>query len=280
MSFPQYDPHMSVVSSERLLPFGSMLRRWRQHRRLSQLEFAEAADSSARHLSYLETGRAKPSREMVLRLAECLDVPLRDRNRMLLSAGFAPAFEEHPLHDLTSARLAIEQVINAHRPYPAFAVDRHWDIVLSNRVLPQLYVDVASPLLIPPVNVVRLMLHPDGMASRIVNLGQWRRHIISVLQHQIEARAEPGVRALLDEVISYPYTSLGEERNASEGEYRFATPLQIRTDLGTISFISTTTVFGTPTEVTLSELALEMLFPADAETVERVGLLSKDNPHV
>ncbi len=254
-----------------------MLRRWRQHRRLSQLEFADAADSSARHLSYLETGRAKPSREMVLRLAECLDIPLRDRNRMLLSAGFAPAFEERPLDDLESARHAIEQIINAHRPYPAFAIDRHWNIILSNRVLPQLYVDVAPRLLIPPVNVVRLMLHPEGMASRIVNLGQWRRHITSVLLHQIEARAEPGVRLLLDEVTSYAHVSIGEEMRGSEGEHRFATPLQIRTDIGTISFLSTTTVFGTPTEVTLSELALEMLFPADAETVERVGLLSKDD---
>jgi transcriptional regulator with XRE-family HTH domain len=268
---PQTDAHQA--------PFGVLLRRWRQRRRLTQMDFANAANSSTRHLSYLETGRAQPSREMVIRLAEHLEVPLRERNVLLLSAGFAPAYLERSFEELASARHAIEQVVQAHKPYPAFAVDRHWNIVLSNRVLPTLYVDVSAELLRPPVNVVRLVLHPHGMAPRIVNYSEWRWHVIAVLRQQIEARAEPGVQALLEEIIGYPVIAGAAVVDVDEGSRRFATPLKIATDEGVLSFLSTTTVFGTPNDVTLSELALEMLFPADPETVAIVRKLSA-NDHV
>ena len=178
-------------------PFGVLLRRWRLRRRMTQMDLASIANSSTRHLSYLETGRAQPSREMVMRLAEDLDIPLRERNLLLLSAGFAPAFQERSLSELASVRKAIEQILEAHKPYPAFAVDRHWNIVLSNGAIPRLYVDVSPELLQPPVNAIRLTLHPSGLAPRIVNFAEWRQHVITMLRQQSEARADSGVQALL-----------------------------------------------------------------------------------
>jgi len=255
--------------------FGVVLRRWRERRRMTQMDLAFAANASTRHLSYLETGRAQPSREMVMRLGEYLDLPLRERNTLLLAAGFAPAFQERPLAELSAAREAIAQVLDAHKPYPAFAVDRHWNIVLSNRVLPQLYVDVAPELLRPPVNSVRLTLHPQAMAPRIVNLAEWRNHVIAELRHQLDARADAGTQALLTEVMSYPTPPGAAAIEPEEGAERYATPLKIRTEAGVVSFLSTITVFGTPTDVTLSELALEMLFPADSRTVAIVGAMTK-----
>jgi transcriptional regulator with XRE-family HTH domain len=255
------------------LPFGMLLRRWRQRRRMTQMELASAANSSMRHLSYLETGRSQPSREMIMRLAEDLEVPLRERNTLLLSAGFAPSFQERSLDELSSARQAIEQILQAHKPFPAFAIDRRWNIVLSNRAIPQLYVDVAPELMAPPVNAVRLMLHPLGMAPRILNFLEWRDHIITVLRRQIDASADDGVQALLAEVVAYPLQSSAVATATTEGPQRYATPLRIATEAGTLSFLNTTTIFGTPTDVTLSELALELLFPADAETREAVSKL-------
>lgn len=260
--------------SNQQLPFGVLLRRWRERRRMTQMDLASAASSSTRHLSYLETGRAQPSREMVMRLTERLDVPLREANALLLSAGFAPAFRERSFSELPSARRAIEQILEAHKPYPAFAVDRHWNIVLSNRAIPQLYVDVAPELLRPPVNAIRLTLHPAGMASKIVNHSEWRGHLIDVLRRQFEATADPGVQRLLAEILAYPAPSGAAGLEAAAGPQRFATPLQIATSAGVASFLSTVTIFGTPTDVTLSELALEMLFPADTETISIVGALS------
>jgi len=263
------------------LPFGVLLRRWRERRRLTQMDVAAAANSSTRHLSYLETGRAQPSREMVLRLAEELDVPLRERNVLLLAAGFAPAFQERSFAELTAARQAIEQILDAHKPYPAFAVDRHWDIVLSNRAIPQLYVDVAPDLLRRPVNAIRLTLHPRGLASRIVNLAEWRAHVITLLRQQAEATADAGLQALLAEILAYPSPGAGAAVEIGEGSQRYATPLRIATNRGTVSFLNTITIFGTPTDVTLSELALEMLFPADAETVAIVrALAAEESPPV
>jgi transcriptional regulator with XRE-family HTH domain len=249
------------------LPFGVLLRRWRQSRRMTQEGLALAANSSTRHLSYLETGRAQPSRDMVLRLAEHLQVPLRDQNTLLLAAGFAPAFVERPLAELEAAKLAIDNVLQAHKPYSAFALDRHWKVVLSNSALPQLYEGCSADLLRKPINAVRLILHPLGLGPRIVNFVEWRTHTVTVLRQQMERRPDPVVQALLAEVMSYPAPSAGVAPVASEGPQRYATPLQIATRLGIVSFLNTTTIFGTPTDVTLSELALEMLFPADDVTI-------------
>src|SRR5689334_7353700 len=165
------------------LPFGVLLRRWRERRRMTQADLAYAAESSTRHLSCLETGKAQPSREMIARLAEYLEIPLRDQNTLLLAAGFAPAFQERSLAALEAAKTAIEAILKAHKPYPAFAVDRHWNVVMSNSALPQLYEGCSAELMTPPVNAVRLTLHPAGMGPRIVNYGAWRAHVLSVLRH-------------------------------------------------------------------------------------------------
>jgi len=252
------------------LPFGVLLRRCRERRRMTQTDLALAAGSSTRHLSCLETGKSQPSREMIARLGQYLDIPLRDQNMLLLAAGFAPAFPERALAELEAAKTAIDSVLNAHKPYPAFAVDRHWNVVLSNAALPQLYEGCSAERLRSPINAMRLILHPDGMGPRIVNFGEWRAHSLSVLRQQIEARADPVIHALHAEIAAYPAPPNAQPPAGFEASQRLATPLRIATRLGTVSFLNTVTVFGTPNDVTLAELALEMLFPADAATVEIV----------
>lgn len=256
-------------------PVGELLRHWRQRRRLSQLDLAGDADVSTRHLSYVETGRSVPSREMVLRLAERLDVPLRERNRLLTAAGYAPMFAERRLDDpaFAAARQAIELVLKGHEPYPALAVDRHWTLVSHNRMLPLLLDGLPAELMQPPVNVLRLSLHPQGIAPRIVNLAQWRAHLFARLRQQIDASGDPVLAALLEELSTYP--AAAETHPAPRTpDTAVAVPLQIASASGTLSFISTTTVFGTPVDITLSELALETFFPADdatAQALRRLG---------
>ena len=235
---------------------------------MTQGDLAYAAESSTRHLSCLETGKAQPSREMIGRLAEYLEIPLRDQNTLMLAAGFAPAFQERSLAALEAAKTAIDAILKAHQPYPAFAVDRHWNIIASNSALPQLYEGCSPDLMRPPVNAMRLTLHPAGMAPRIANYAAWRTHTLTVLRQQIDARADPVTQALFAEVSSYLPPPRPEPSASPETSERFATPLKIATRFGTMSFLSTVTVFGTPNDVTLSELALEMLFPADEGTVE------------
>jgi transcriptional regulator with XRE-family HTH domain len=255
------------MHSSASLPVGVLLREWRQRRHLSQLDLAGDAEVSTRHLSYVETGRALPSREMVLRLADRLEVPLRERNRLLTAAGYAPMFAERRLDDpaLQSARQAIELVLRGHEPYPALAVDRHWTMLSHNRAVPPLLQGVDPELLKPPLNVLRLSLHPNGLAPRIVNLRQWRAHIFARLHQQVTASADPVLAALEEELRAYP-SPMGEHDDDIEASV--IVPLVLATPMGTLSFISTTTVFGTPVEITLSELALETFFPADAKTGE------------
>jgi hypothetical protein len=213
-----------------------------------------------------ETGRSQPSRQMIGRLAELLDVPLRERNMLLLAAGFAPAFRESSIDALEAARAAMDRVLQAHKPYPAFAVDRHWHVVLSNGALPQLYEGCSEELMRPPVNAMRLVLHPAGMGPRILNYGAWRAYSLSVLRHQSEANSDSILRGLAAEVASYPVPPGLDSEASFEGSERLATPLRIATRLGEMSFLNTLTVFGTANDVTLAELALEMLFPADDQT--------------
>lgn len=259
---------------------GELLRHWRQRRRLSQLDLAGDAEISTRHLSFLETGRARPSREMLLRLAEWLDVPLRERNTMLLAAGYAPVFPERPLADpsMETARRAIQRVLTAHEPYPAMAVDRHWTLVMANAVVPQLMAGVEeASLLQPPVNVLRLSLHPKGIAPRILNLEQWRSHLLTRLHRQIEVSGDPMLKALFDELRDYPVGESGRAGNAEAAEHDLAgiaVPLQLAIPGGRLSLISTTTVFGTPVDLTLAELALETFFPADEVSAEALRRLS------
>jgi transcriptional regulator with XRE-family HTH domain len=247
-------------------PVGDLLREWRQRRRMSQLHFAVEAEISSKHLSFLETGRSQPSREMVLHLAELLEVPLRERNSLLVAAGFAPMFKEHALDDpeLQPAREAIELVLRGHEPYPAVAVDRHWSLVAANNAANSFLAGVAPALLAPPLNVLRVSLHPDGLAPRIVNLGEWRAHLLSRLRRQIEVSGDGVLTELLKELSAYPAPAHAAEPATSV--VPFAVPFRLATDAGVLSFISTTTVFGTPVDVTLSELALESFFPADPGT--------------
>jgi transcriptional regulator with XRE-family HTH domain len=259
-------------------PFGAHLRHWRQHRRLSQLDLANEAQVSTRHLSYVETGRAEPSREMVLRLAERLDVPLRERNALLVAAGYAPMYRQRSLDDpaLAAARRAVDLVLKGHEPFPALAVDRHWNLVAHNALVPLLMAGAAPALVAPPVNVLRLSLHPDGLAPRIANLAQWRAHLLERLQQQIAATGDAALRTLHDELAAYPMPHVGHDTPAASGDLGgVVVPFQLVTPDGVLSFISTTTIFGTPVDVTLQELAVESFFPADARTAAALAALAR-----
>lgn len=258
----------SVASST----VGELLRGWRRRRRLSQLELALAAEVSQRHLSFLESGRAAPSREMVLRLAESLAIPLRERNVLLAAAGFAPVYPERALDDpnLGAARRAVELILEGHMPHPALAIDRHWHLVSANRAVAPLLAGADEKLLTPPVNVLRLSLHPDGLASRIGNFRQWRAHILDRLGQQIDASGDAGLTGLLEELKGYPVPPGARPYRpcAEDSLGGIAVPLEYMMEKGTLRFLSTTTVFGTALDISLSELAIETFFPADAETAE------------
>jgi transcriptional regulator with XRE-family HTH domain len=262
-------------------PVGGLLRIWRERRRLSQLELAGAADISARHVSFLETGRSVPSRAMLLRLAERLEVPLRERNALLLSAGYAPMYSERRLDDpaLRQARAAVDLVIAGHSPYPALAVDRHWTMVSANAPVNLLLAGVDPRLLQPPVNALRLSLHPDGLGPRVENYTQWRTHVLMRLRQQIAATADPILIELLAELEAYPLISKsdGDAKSTDEVDYGgVVVPFRLRTEFGVLSFFSTTTVFGTPLDVTLAELAIESFFPADPQTTETLNRIARE----
>jgi transcriptional regulator with XRE-family HTH domain len=259
----------SMISSAR--PVGELLREWRERRRMTQLHLACEAEISTRHLSFLETGRSSPSREMILHLAEQLNIPLRERNGLLLAAGFAPAFQERSLNNeaLQPALRAINLVLTGHEPYPALAIDRHWTLVASNNSLAPLLAGVEASLLQPPVNVLRLALHPRGLAPRVANFSEWRSHLLERLRRQIEVSADSVLEELLIEIRGYPVPPEAARSKPVKDEYAgVVTPLQLITEHGMLSFFSTTTVFGTPVDITLSELALESFFPADITTGE------------
>jgi transcriptional regulator with XRE-family HTH domain len=268
-------PARGAVPSARR-SFGELLREWRQRRRMSQLDLAAEAEVSTRHLSFVETGRSQPSREMVLRLSERLDVPLRERNALLTAAGYAPLYRERPLADpaLAAARAAVERVLTGLEPCPAFAVDRHWQMVAHNRLVPPLLEGVASELLAPPVNVMRLSLHPQGLAPRIVNLAQWRAHLVVRLHQQIEASADATLQELLRELLDYPAPAAAAHAH-DHGSDAIVVPLQLATPAGVLAFFGTTTIFGTPVDVTLSELAIESLLPADAATAQALRRIAE-----
>ncbi|MCC8934247.1 helix-turn-helix domain-containing protein [Rhizobium sp. 'Codium 1'] len=257
---------------------GDFLREWRQRRHLSQLDLALDANISQRHLSFIESGRASPSREMLLRLTERLAIPLRERNPILVAAGFAPIYLQRSLDEpaLAVARQTVDLILKGHEPHPALAVDRHWTLVAANGALELLLTAVRDPeLLRPPVNVLRLSLHPSGLAPDIVNFGQWRHHLLDRLQQQIAASGDPVLRALRHEFQDLPHPEAQVAGGSSPigDKADFAVPLQLRTKVGVLSFLSTTTVFGSPVDITLSELAIESFFPADPPTAERLKCL-------
>jgi transcriptional regulator with XRE-family HTH domain len=251
---------------------GEHLREWRQRRRLSQLDLAGDAEISARHLSFVETGRAAPSRDMVLKLAERLNVPLRERNVLLVAAGFAPAFPQRPLDDpaLKSARAAIDLVLRAHEPNPALAYDRHWNLVSANRMVMPLLKGVPQRLLGQPINILRLAFHPEALAARTVNLAEWCGHLLERLHRQCEMTADPELVRLYHELKAYPIPA----RSAPLPADNVAIPFKLRFGRDVLSFMSATMIFGTPVDVTLSELALETFFPADEFTAERMRMIA------
>jgi transcriptional regulator with XRE-family HTH domain len=244
---------------------GNLVRVWRERRRLSQLALAAEAEISQRHLSFIESGRATPSRSMVLRLAEHLEVPLRDRNALLLSAGYAPHYPERGLDDpaLAAARAAVERVLAAHEPYPALAIDRRWNVAAANPAAARLLAPIDPDLARPPVNVIRASLHPRGLATRIVNLCAWRAHLLERLRRQASLTRDPEIVALLAEVSAYPGPQAAAPNDPAD---EIVVPLRLRTHDGVLSMLSTVTVFGTPVEVTLSELSIEAFYPADPAT--------------
>ncbi|HEY3058460.1 MAG TPA: helix-turn-helix transcriptional regulator [Chloroflexota bacterium] len=251
---------------------GERLRQWREHRRLSQLDLALLAEISTRHLSFVETGRASPSRDMVLRLADQLEVPLRDRNELLLSAGFAPTYAETPVDSphMAAVRDAIRQVLTGHEPYPAVVVDRHWNLVEANRSVGFFMDQLPPELLEPPINVLRASLHPRGMASRIVNLSEWRRHLLHRLRRQIELTADDQLAKLYTELRSYA----DDDADASESPHSaVVVPLRIRSGDCELAFFSIVASFGTPIDITVAELAIESFFPADEYTASALRSL-------
>jgi transcriptional regulator with XRE-family HTH domain len=246
-------------------PVGDRIRAWRGRRRLSQLDLALDAEISARHLSFIETGRSRPSRAMLLRLAERLRLPPRERNALLVAGGFAPAQPARPLDDpaLAAARQAVDKVLAAYEPWPALAVDLHWNLVAANAGVAPFLTGVTPHLLEPPLNVLRLSLHPEGLAPRIANLAEWRTHVFLRLEEQIEASADPALAALLDELRAYPGGTVRATEPAG-----IAILLKLKAGDRLLSFLSMTTIFGTPIDITLSELAIEAFLPADPATAE------------
>jgi transcriptional regulator with XRE-family HTH domain len=248
---------------------GPLLRDWRRRRQLSQLDLALEAGVSARHVSFVETGRSRPSLEMLLHLAEQLDVPLRDRNGLLMAAGYAPVYGERDLEapDMEPVRTALRLVLRGHEPYPAAVVDRAWELIEGNAGIGLLVEGVDPELLQPPLNVLRVSLHPRGMAPRIANLPVWRRHLLDRLRRQIAATGDPALRTLLEELEGYPAPENG---HAGPDLGDVCVPLRLVTPDGELSFISTVATFGTAVDITVAELAIESFFPADAATAQAV----------
>ncbi len=248
-------------------PVGELLRAWREHRRLSQLELSIQSGVSTRHLSFVETGRSKPSRDMVLHLAEELELPLRERNHLLLAAGYAPVYGETALDSprMSAVRGAVRQVLRGHEPHPAVVVDRAWNLVDANAGVALFFTDDVAPELLEQPNVLRLSLHPKGMAPTITNLGEWRAHLLGRLRHQITLTADPDVTALYEELRDYPCDQPEPDLELPHpGE--IVVPLRIRREGRDLAFFSTVTTFGTPLDITVAELAIEAFYSADAGT--------------
>jgi transcriptional regulator with XRE-family HTH domain len=269
-----------MISSHSSRPVGDLLRQWRQKRRLSQMDLAGIANISTRHLSFVETGRSQASRDMILLLAEQLEISLRERNTLLVAAGYAPVFPERAFADpaLEAARKAVDMVLAGHEPYPALAIDRHWNLVASNKTVPLLLAGADESLLKPPVNVLRLSMHPAGLASRIANYRQWRSHLVARLQQQIEATADPFLVDLRREIRAYPIPPGIAAQDTAGGEIAgIVVPLRLIVGSDILSLFSTTTIFGTAVDVTVSELAIESFFPADNASAAMLRRLAESD---
>jgi transcriptional regulator with XRE-family HTH domain len=248
---------------------GDLIREWRQRRHLSQLDLAIEAGVSSRHLSFVETGRSRPTSEMILRLAGHLDIPLRETNKLLLAGGYAPAYPEHALAapELDSVKQALAAVLKGHEPYPAAIVNRHWELVDANAPTAIFTEGAAAHLQEPPVNVLRLSLHPEGMAPRIRNLAEWRAHLLARLHRQARTTGDPVLASLYDELAAYPGGPVSIQHAAHP-----VIPLRYTAADGTeLDFISLTSVLGTPMDVTVEELAIEAFYPASEQTAKALS---------
>lgn len=250
-------------------PVGELLREWRESRRLSQLEFSLEARVSSRHLSFIETGRSHPSREMILHLAEHLDVPLRERNYLLLAAGYAPVYAETPMDapQMAAVRAAVRQILAGHDPYPALVVDRYWNLVDANASLAIFTEGAAQDVLAPVANCMRIALHPQGLAQRVINLGEWRAHLLGRLRRQIARTGDPALAALYEELVVYPCDQ-PEPEVELPGPGEICAPLRIRYGSQELAFFSTVATFGTALDITAAELSIESFYPANAETAD------------
>jgi transcriptional regulator with XRE-family HTH domain len=249
---------------------GALLREWRQRRNLSQLELALRSSVSARHLSFIETGRARPSREMILHLADRLDLPLRERNHLLLAAGFAPVFSERSLDEseMAPVRDALERFLSAHEPFPALVVDRHWNIVASNSGVSYVTREVAPELKVPPANALRIALHPDGLAPRILNLADWSGYLLARLRREIEATRDPDLGALYEELAGYPGVATEDDRREQPVPNEIMLRHELRLDDQDLELFCTFTTFGTARDLTLAELTIVSFYPANPHTAE------------
>lgn len=251
------------VSSEETV--GMLVKRWRERRRRSQLDVSLAAELSARHLSYIETGRSNPSREMIERICDELDVPLRERNRIHLAAGFAPVHPERPFTELGTAQDAVQAVLTGMEPNPAVAVNVRWDLLAANRPMRTFLGDLPDKLLKPSINMLRVTLHPDGLAPQVLNLAQWRTHVLRRVRRQLERTAADGLSELISELEGYRVPDSPATPTA-HAQHDLVIPLQIATPYGNLALLYAATVFGSPRDVTLDEIAIETFFPADTAT--------------
>jgi transcriptional regulator with XRE-family HTH domain len=267
---------MTTTAAGPRRPVGELLRQWRERRRLSQLDLANLAEVSTRHLSFVETGRSAPSRDMILHLAEQLEVPLRERNQLLLAGGYAPVYGQTALDapPLSLVRAAVRQVLAGHEPYPAVVVDRAWNLVETNASVALLTAQVAAELLEPPANALRVSLHPDGMAPSIVNLGEWRAHLLGRLRRQVALTGDAQLVQLHDELRAYPCDQ-PEPKVELPGPGDVVVPLRLRHQGRELAFFSTIATFGTPLDVTVAELAIESFFPADPDTAAVLRAVSR-----
>ncbi|WP_425430907.1 helix-turn-helix domain-containing protein [Cryptosporangium aurantiacum] len=251
-------------------PVGQLVREWRERRRLSQLDLSSRSGISTRHLSFVETGRSRPTPEMLMKLSDFLDVPLRERNQLLLAGGYAPRFPEYGLDapELESVRAALRLVLAGHEPHPAVLVNRWWEMLEANAAVPVLTVGCAPHLLEPPINVLRLSLHPEGLAPRILNLAQWRAHLLGQLRRRVDQFGDARLAALYDELAGYPG---GLDHHVDPTSV--VLPMRLRHDVGELSFFSIAATVETAADVTVDELVLESFFPADPQTAERLRSL-------
>ncbi len=261
----------TVSAASAAVPVGLMLREWRTRRRISQLELSSETGVSTRHLSFIENGRARPSRDMVMRLAECLELPLRERNALMLAAGYAPAYAQTPLsaESMRDVRASLYSLVDAHQPCPALVADHAWNLVLANDAALSFAEGVSDELMTDPINIIRLVMHPAGLRSRVANFADYSEHVLIRLHRQLRATGDPAIRDLIRECQAYP--GIGRPRGSSHA-IAPVLALRLATDATVLSFFTVVSTLGAPYDVTLDEIVIESFFPADAATAQAIGM--------